>query len=96
MKKIVRLTESDLSRIVRRVIREQEEISGDIEMEVDDELDDVDENDANGLKKLIDKLGDNIRKFKGRNLRKLRRMLQKHSVKNPVIFKGALIKCPEY
>ena len=95
MKKIVRLTESDLSRIVRRVIREQEEISGDIEMEVDDELDDVDENDANGLKKLLDKLGDNIRKFKGRNLRKLKRMLQKHSSKSH-IFKNKLVQCPKY
>jgi len=95
MNRIVRLTESDLSRIVRRVIREQEEISGDIEMEVDDELDDVDENDANGLKRLIDKLGDNIRKFKGRNLRKLRRMLQKHSAKNPM-FKNRLLQCPKY
>jgi hypothetical protein len=95
MNRIVRLTESDLSRIVRRVIREQEEISGDIEMEVDDELDDVDENDANGLKRLLDKLGDNIRKFKGRNLRKLRRMLQKHSSKSPM-FKNRLLQCPKY
>ena len=47
MKRIVRLTESDLARIVKRVIREQEEETDSVEMEIED----TDENDAKGLER---------------------------------------------
>ena len=97
MKKVIRLTENDLARIVRRVIREQEELAS-VEVsdeDFDDELDNVDENDATGLEKLINRLGDNIRRYKGRNASKLRRMLQKHSGRNPK-FRDALMKCPKW
>ena len=90
MKRIVRLTESDLARIVKRVIREQEEEETDsVEMEIEN----ADENDTKGLERIIDKLGDGIQKMKKHN--KFMRMLRKHSMKSPKI-KGALMACEKY
>ena len=89
MKRIVRLTESDLARIVKRVIREQEEETDSVEMEIED----TDENDAKGLERIIDKLGDGIQKMKRNN--KFMRMLKKHSMRSPKI-KKALIDCQKY
>jgi len=90
MKKIVRLTESDLARIVRRVIREQEEETDSVEMEIEN----ADENDVKGLELIIDKLGDGI-KIMGRKNKKFLRMLKKHSMRSPKI-KGALMACEKY
>ena len=89
MKRIVRLTESDLARIVKRVIREQEEEMDSVEMEIED----TDENDAKGLERIIDKLGDGIQKMKKHN--KFMRMLRKNSMKSPKI-KKALMDCEKY
>jgi hypothetical protein len=89
MKRIVRLTESDLARIVKRVIREQEEEMDSVEMEIED----TDENDAKGLERIIDKLGDGIQKMKKHN--KFMRMLRKHSMRSPKI-KKALMDCERY
>jgi len=89
MKRIVRLTESDLARIVKRVIREQEEETDSVEMEIED----TDENDVKGLERIIDKLGDGIQKMKRHN--KFMRMLRKHSMRSPKI-KKALMDCERY
>ena len=89
MKRIVRLTESDLARIVKRVIREQEEEMDSVETEIED----TDENDAKGLERIIDKLGDGIQKMKKHN--KFMRMLRKHSMRSPKI-KKALMDCERY
>ncbi len=89
MKRIVRLTESDLARIVKRVIREQEEKMDSVEMEIED----TDENDVKGLERIIDKLGDGIKKMYKHN--KFMRMLRKHSMRSPKI-KGALMACEKY
>jgi transcription initiation factor IIE alpha subunit len=89
MKRIVRLTESDLARIVKRVIREQEEETDSVEMEIED----TDENDAKGLERIIDKLGDGIQKMKRNN--KFMKMLRKHSMRSPKI-KRALMDCEKY
>ena len=88
MKKVIRLTENDLARIVRRVIREQEEVSGDVEMNIED----MDENDQTGLERFIDKVGDEIKKMKNP---KLMRMLKKHSMRSPKI-KKAYMECSKY
>jgi|688.fasta_scaffold328749_2 hypothetical protein len=57
MKRIVRLNENDLARIVKRVIRESEEVLVD---EIDTELDSVDENnpDPGILERIINKIQD--------------------------------------
>jgi transcription initiation factor IIE alpha subunit len=89
MKRIIRLTESDLARIVKRVIREQEEETDSVEMEIED----TDENDVKGLERIIDKLGDGIQKMKRHN--KFMRMLRKHSMRSPKI-KKALMDCERY
>jgi len=88
MKRIVRLTESDLARIVKRVIREQEETDS-VEMEIEN----ADENDTKGLERIINKLGSDIKKMTKNN--KFMRMLKKHSMKSPVIHK-AWTMCAEY
>ena len=88
MKKIVRLTESDLARIVKRVIREQEETDS-VEMEIEN----VDENDTKGLERIINKLGSDVKKMTKNN--EFMRMLKKHSMKSPVIHK-AWTMCVEY
>ena len=89
MKRIIRLTESDLALIVKRVIREQEEETDSVEMEIED----ADENDVKGLERIIDKLGDGIQKMKRHN--KFMRMLRKHSMRSPKI-KRALMDCEKY
>ena len=89
MKKVIRLTESDLARIVKRVIREQEEETDSVEMEIED----TDENDAKGLERIIDKLGDGIQKMKRNG--KFMKMLRKHSMRSPKI-KKALMDCEKY
>ena len=89
MKRIVRLTESDLARIVKRIIREQEEETDSVEMEIED----ADENDTKGLERIIDKLGDKIQKMKRNN--KFMRMLRKHSMRSPKI-KKALMDCEKF
>ena len=83
MKKIVRLTESDLVRIVKRVIREEEEISNDIEMEINN----MDENDPSALERFIKKIGFKIKHLKNA---KFLRMLKKHSSKSPIIKKASM------
>jgi hypothetical protein len=57
MRRIVRLNENDLARIVKRVIRESEEVLVD---EIDTELDSVDENnpDPGILERIINKIQD--------------------------------------
>jgi len=57
MKRIVRLNENDLARIVKRVIRESEDVLVD---EIDTELDSVDENnpDPGILERIINKIQD--------------------------------------
>jgi hypothetical protein len=83
MKRIVRLTESDLTRIVRRVISEQEEAF--IE-QIDSELDSVPEEgeDPGLLERIINKIQDAghdvemvIRRLK-RNGRKFRKHISRH------------------
>ena len=83
MKKIVRLTESDLTRIVRRVISEQEDAF--IE-QIDSELDSVPEDgeDPGLLERIVNKIQNAghdvhmvINKLK-RNGRKFRKHLAKH------------------
>jgi hypothetical protein len=82
MKRIVRLNENDLSRIVKRVIRESEEALVD---EIDVELDSVDENnpDPGVLERIVNKIQDAghdvemfIKKLR-RNRRKLEMNLRK-------------------
>jgi ribosomal protein L12E/L44/L45/RPP1/RPP2 len=75
MKKIVKLTESDLTRIVRRVITEQESV--DIEAEIDA----LDENDVDGLDEILKKIGRSLHKFARNN--KLSRMLRKIGTGKP-------------
>jgi len=89
MKKVIRLTESDLARIVRRVIIEQEEEMDSVETEIEN----ADENDVKGLERIIDKLGDKIQKMKKHN--KFMRMLRKHAMKSPKI-KRALMDCEKF
>jgi len=83
MKRIVRLTESDLTRIVRRVISEQEEAF--IE-QIDSELDSVPEEgeDPGLLERIINKIQDAghdvemiIRRLK-RNGRKFKKHISRH------------------
>ena len=64
MKRILRLTESDLTRIVRRVIREEEVIIGSIESDIDS-IDDSNP-DPGLIQKIIDKIenaGHNVEDF---------------------------------
>lgn len=89
MKRIVRLTESDLARIVKRVIREQEEVSDNVEVEIED----MDENDPKALERFIDKVGDGIKKLTKNN--KLKRMLKKHASYSPKMRKTAIM-CDAY
>ena len=83
MKRIVRLTESDLTRIVRRVIRESEEVLVD---EIDAELDNMDDSEegpGGPLQQLIDKIesaGQKVEDFMNklkRNKRKFNNKLRK-------------------
>jgi two-component SAPR family response regulator len=57
------------------------------------EIEDTDENDAKGLERIIDKLGDGIQKMKRNN--KFMKMLRKHSMRSPKI-KRALMDCEKY
>jgi two-component SAPR family response regulator len=57
------------------------------------EIEDADENDAKGLERIIDKLGDKIQKMKRNN--KFMRMLRKHSMRSPKI-KKALMDCEKF
>ena len=84
MKKVIRLTESDLVRIVKRVVREQEEVSKDVEMEINN----MDENDPSALERFVKKVGFKIKHMKHNS--KLLRMLKKHSSKSPIIKKASL------
>jgi hypothetical protein len=83
MKRIVRLTESDLTRIVRRVISESEEA---LANEIDAELDSVPEDgeDPGVIERIVNKIQDAghdvemfIRRLR-RNGKKFQRKLMKH------------------
>jgi len=84
MKRIVRLTESDLTRIVRRVISESEDaLANEIDAELDRMSDDDTEEGPGGpLQKLIDKIeaaGHNVEEFLNKLKRNKRRFMRKLS-----------------
>ena len=92
MRRIVRLTESDLARIVRRVINEQTEVSPSEydEEEIDMEIEDLDEGEdditlVQKVKMIINKLGRNVKRFKGRQKNKFRRLLKRLARKDKKI-----------
>jgi hypothetical protein len=92
MRRIVRLTESDLARIVRRVISEQTEVSPAEydEEEIDMEIEDLDEGEdditlVQKVKMIINKLGRNVKRFKGRQKNKFRRLLKRLARKDKKI-----------
>jgi hypothetical protein len=82
MKRIVRLTESDLTRIVRRVISESEDA---LVNQIDSELDSIDDNSPqpNPIQKIIDRIedaGHDVEDFINRlkrNGRKLKRKINR-------------------
>lgn len=92
MRRIVRLTESDLARIVRRVINEQTEVSPAEydEEEIDMEIEDLDENEddmklVQKVKMIINKLGRNVKTFKGRQKNKFKRLVRRLARKDKKI-----------
>jgi len=90
MKRIVRLNENDLARIVRRVIRESEE---DLVDEIDSALDSMDENSADPgpLQILIDKIeaaGHDVEMF----MNKLRRNSMRFKRKLKRVFRNLRFK----
>lgn len=92
MRRIVRLTESDLARIVRRVINEQTEVSPAEydEEEIDMEIEDLDENEdditlVQKVKMIINKLGRNVKRFRGRQKNKFKRLLRRLARKDKKI-----------
>jgi hypothetical protein len=95
-KKIIRLTESDLTRIVRRVIREQEETS--VESEIDAEIDNIDRPEPTILQKIIDKIeraGKNVDDYLDKlsiknapRARKLKNLFVDCESKKPLRFKN--------
>lgn len=92
MRRIVRLTESDLARIVRRVINEQTEVSpaGYDEEEIDMEIEDLDENEddmklVQKVKMIINRLGRNVKTFKGRQKNKFKRLVRRLARKDKKI-----------
>lgn len=92
MRRIVRLTESDLARIVRRVISEQTEVSPAEydEEEIDMEIEDLDEGEdditlVQKVKMIINKLGRNVKRFRGRQKNKFRRLLKRLARKDKKI-----------
>lgn len=92
MRRIVRLTESDLARIVRQVINEQTEVSpaGYDEEEIDMEIEDLDENEddmklVQKVKMIINRLGRNVKTFKGRQKNKFKRLLRRLARKDKKI-----------
>ena len=92
MKKIIRLTESDLTRIVRRVIKEQESQMTD--EQIDMEIENMDENDGGKLEEFVKRMGKNITKYQGKMARKLKRLLKKHSNRPRV--KQAYLECVKF
>lgn len=92
MRRIVRLTESDLARIVRRVINEQTEVSPSEydEEEIDMEIEDLDEGEdditlVQKVKRIINRLGRNVKQFKGRQRNKFKRLLRRLARKDKKI-----------
>ena len=92
MRRIVRLTESDLARIVRLVINEQTEVSpaGYDEEEIDMEIEDLDENEddmklVQKVKMIINRLGRNVKTFKGRQKNKFKRLVRRLARKDKKI-----------
>ena len=92
MRRIVRLTESDLARIVRRVISEQTEVSPSEydEEEIDMEIEDLDETENDDtlvqkVKRIINRLGRNVKQFKGRQRKKFKRLLSRLARKDKQI-----------
>ncbi len=92
MRRIVRLTESDLARIVRRVINEQTEVSPSEydEEEIDMEIEDLDEDEDDDtlvekVKRIIKRLGRNVKRFRGRQQNKFRRLLKRLARKDKKI-----------
>ena len=90
MKRIVRLNENDLARIVKRVIRESEDALVD---EIDTALDSMDENspEPNPLQMLIDKIeaaGHDVEDF----IKKLRRNARKFKRKLNRVFRNLRFK----
>ena len=96
MKRIIRLTESDLTRIVRRVIREQEETS--VDSEIDSEIDKIDRPEPTILQKIIDKIertGKNVDDYLDKlsiknapRARKLKNLFVDCEEKKPLRFKN--------
>lgn len=92
MRRIVRLTESDLARIVRRVINEQTEVSPAEydEEEIDMEIEDLDEEEDDDtlvekVKRIINRLGRNVKRFRGRQKNKFKRLLRRLAPKDKQI-----------
>jgi hypothetical protein len=92
MRRIVRLTESDLARIVRLVINEQTEVSpaGYDEEEIDMEIEDLDENEddmklVQKVKMIINRLGRNVKTFRGRQKNKFKRLVRRLARKDKKI-----------
>ena len=92
MRRIVRLTESDLARIVRLVINEQTEVSpaGYDEEEIDMEIEDLDENEddmklVQNVKMIINRLGRNVKTFRGRQKNKFKRLVRRLARKDKKI-----------
>jgi hypothetical protein len=92
MRRIVKLTESDLARIVRLVINEQTEVSPAEydEEEIDMEIEDLDENEddmklVQKVKMIINRLGRNVKTFKGRQKNKFKRLVRRLARKDKKI-----------
>ena len=92
MRRIVKLTESDFARIVRLVINEQTEVSPAEydEEEIDMEIEDLDENEddmklVQKVKMIINRLGRNVKTFKGRQKNKFKRLVRRLARKDKKI-----------
>jgi hypothetical protein len=92
MKRIVRLNERDLTRIVKRVIMEQDMMDDDLANEIEDMLKTADENDPGVLQRIIDEIedaGHDVQMFikKMRNKYghgKLKRMIMRSITNHPL------------
>ena len=92
MRRIVRLTESDLARIVRRVVKEQTETlpAEYDEEEIDMKIEDLDETEDDmklvpKVKMIINRLGRNIKRFRGRQKNKFKRLVRRLARKDTKI-----------
>lgn len=74
---------------VRPLISEQESQMTD--EQIDMEIENMDENDGGKLEEFVKKIGKNITKYQGKMLRKLKKLLKKHSDRPRV--KQAYLEC---